>query len=45
MEEMSEMGFGGFASTAGAAVSDNRTGAARGGTRRSEEGEEGSSSS
>ena len=27
------MGFGGFASTAGAAVSDNRTGAARGGAR------------
>ena len=41
------MGFGGFASTAGAAVSDNRTGAARGGARarRSGDGEEGSSSS
>ena len=40
------MGFGGFASTAGAAVSDNRTGAARGAARaRRSEGEEGSSSS
>ena len=38
------MGFGGFASTAGAAVSDNRTGAARGGAARRIEGEEGSSS-
>ena len=40
------MGFGGFASTAGTAVSDNRTGAARGAARaRRSEGEEGSSSS
>ena len=44
-EVRAAMGFGGFASTSGAAVSDNWTGAARGGTRRSEEGEEGSSSS
>ena len=43
-EVRAAMGFGGFASTSGAAVSDNWTGAARGGTRRSEEGEEGSSS-
>ena len=32
-EVRAAMGFGGFASTAGAAVSDNRTGAARGGAR------------
>ena len=32
-EVRSAMGFGGFASTSGAAVSDNRTGAARGGAR------------
>ena len=45
-EVRAAMGFGGFASTAGAAVSDNRTGAARGGARapRSDDGEEGSSS-
>ena len=45
-EVRAAMGFGGFASTAGAAVSDNRTGAARGAARaRRSEGEEGSSSS
>ena len=43
-EVRAAMGFGGFASTAGAAVSDNRTGAARGGAARRIEGEEGSSS-
>ena len=45
-EVRAAMGFGGFASTAGAAVSDNRTGAARGGARarRSDDGEDGSSS-
>ena len=43
-EVRAAMGFGGFASTSGAAVSDNRTGAARGGAARRIEGEEGSSS-
>ena len=45
-EVRAAMGFGGFASTSGVAVSDNRTGAARGGARarRSDDGEEGSSS-
>ena len=43
-EVRAAMGFGGFASTSGAAVSDNRTGAARGAARARPEGESSSSS-
>ena len=43
-EVRAAMGFGGFASTSGAAVSDNRTGAARGGARARSDEEAGDSS-